>query len=111
MQILFPVLISISHENTIETSLKSTKYRIAKLFKIEAWSQGLLFTRETSFFSWFFFNIPEISPQTQKLTKYESTKTQIGNFLYLVPFFSIPSCISKNDFPENVFQQWLRLSI
>ena len=68
-QILSLVLISISHENTIETSLSLKKCHLAKFCKIDAWSQALLFTGETSFFSRFFFNIPEISAQIQKPTK------------------------------------------
>ena len=69
-QILSPVLTSISHENTIETSLTSKKCRLAKFCKVDAWSQVLLFTGETSFSSQFFLNIPTISAQIQKPTKY-----------------------------------------
>ena len=68
--ILSLVLISISHENTIETSLTSKKCRLAKFCKVDAWSKALLFTGETSFSSRFFFNIPETSTQIQKPTKY-----------------------------------------
>ena len=64
--ILSPVLISISHENTIETSLTSKKSRLAKFCKEDAWSKALLFTGETSFTSRFFFNISETSTQIQK---------------------------------------------
>ena len=35
-QILSPVLMCISHENTIETSLTSKKGRLAKFCKVEA---------------------------------------------------------------------------
>ena len=69
-QILSPVLIFISHDNTIETSLISTKCRLSKFCKVDAWSKVLLFTAETSFSIRFFFNIPEISAQFQKPTKY-----------------------------------------
>ena len=68
--ILSPVLISISHENTVETLLTSKKCRLAKFCKVDAWSKALLFTGETSFSSQFFFNIPETSTQIQKPTKY-----------------------------------------
>ena len=61
-----------SHENTIEGSLTSKKCRPAKFCKVDAWSQALLFTGETSFSSRFFFNIPEISSQIQKTTKHQS---------------------------------------
>ena len=61
-----------SHENTIEGSLTSKKCRLAKFCKVDAWSQALLFTGETSFSSRFFFNIPEISSQIQKATKHQS---------------------------------------
>ena len=62
-------LISISHENTIETLLKSEKCPLAKFCEVDAWSQALLLTRETSFSSRLFFNIPDISAQIQKPTK------------------------------------------
>ena len=63
---------SISHENTIETSLTSKKCHLAKFCKLDTWSRALLFPGETSFSSRFFFNIPEISAQIQKPTKYWS---------------------------------------
>ena len=68
--ILSPVLISIPHENTIETSLTSEKCRQAKFCKVDAWSKALLFTGGTSFSSRFFCNIRETSTQIQKPTKY-----------------------------------------
>ena len=68
--ILSPVLTSISHENTIETSLTSKKCHPAKFCKVDAWSKALLFTGETGFPSRFFFNIAETSAQIQKPTKY-----------------------------------------
>ena len=55
-QILSPVLISVSHGNTIETSLRSKKCHLAKFCKLDACSQGLLFTIKTNFSSLFFFN-------------------------------------------------------
>ena len=66
-QIHFPVLISSSRENTIETSLTSKKCCLAKFCKVDAWSQALLFTGGTNFSSWFFFNIPEISAKIKKV--------------------------------------------
>ena len=69
-QILFSVFIAISHENTIEPSLRSEKCRLAKFCKVDAWSQALFFTGETRFSRRFFLNIPEISAQIQKPTKY-----------------------------------------
>ena len=68
-----PILTSISRENVIETPLTSKKRRQAKFCLVDAWSQALLFTGETSFSSRFFFNNPEISAQIQKPTKYQST--------------------------------------
>ena len=47
-QILSTVLI-LSLENTTETLLTSEKCRLTKLCKVDAWSQALLFTGETSF--------------------------------------------------------------
>ena len=38
-QILSPVLMTISHENTIETSLTSKKCRLAKFCKVDAWKK------------------------------------------------------------------------
>ena len=74
-QRLSPVLIFISHENTLETLLTLKKCRLAKFCKVDVWCQALLFSGETSFSSfWFFFNIPEISAQIQKLTKYLSSQ-------------------------------------
>ena len=35
-RLVSPVLTSLSHENTIETSLKSKKYRLAKYYKVDA---------------------------------------------------------------------------
>ena len=72
-QILSPVFISISHENTIEIPLTSKKCRLAKFFKEDAWSQALHFTGEKSFSSRFFFNILETSAQIEKLAKYQSS--------------------------------------
>ena len=69
-QILSLLFISISHKNTIETSLRSKKCRLAKFCKVDARSQAVLFTRETNFSGRFFFNVPEIFAQIQKLTKY-----------------------------------------
>ena len=48
-QILFPVLTSTSHENTIEIPLTSKKRRQAKLCLVDAWSQSVFFTGETIF--------------------------------------------------------------
>ena len=61
---------SISHENTIKTSLTSTKCHLAKFCKVDARSKALLFTGETSFSGQFFFMIPEIPTQIKKPTKY-----------------------------------------
>ena len=47
------------------------KCRQAKFYLVDAWSEALLFTGETSFASRFFFNIPKISAQIQKPTKYK----------------------------------------
>ena len=81
-QIVSPVLISISHESTIETSLTSKKFRLAKFCKAYAWSHALLFTGETSFFCRFFFNIPEISAQAKIFPNFSA-----GNcFLFLADF-------------------------
>ena len=63
-------LISISHENTTETSLTSKKCRLAKFCKVDARRNVLLFTGEQSFSSRFFFNIPVISAKIQIPTKY-----------------------------------------
>ena len=41
-QILSPILISISHENRIETSLASKKCRLAKIIKVDASGSSLL---------------------------------------------------------------------
>ena len=101
-QILSPVLISIFHEdtiheNTIETSLTLEKCRQAKFCMVDAWNQVLLFTGETSFSSRFFFNIPEISTQIQKPTKYQSTTT--ANYVskkfytFNLQFHNFYSCI------------------
>ena len=68
--IFSPILIYVSHENAIEISLISKKYRLSKFCKVDACSQAILFTGETSFSSTFFFNIHEISAQIQKPTKY-----------------------------------------
>ena len=46
--------------------------RLAKFCKVDAWSQALLFTGEASFSSRFFLNIPEMSAQIKKPTKYYS---------------------------------------
>ena len=46
--------------------------RLAKFCKVDAWSQALLFTGEASFSSRFFLNIPEMSAQVKKPTKYYS---------------------------------------
>ena len=61
---------SISRENTVKTSLTSKKRRPAKFYKVDAWSQALLFTGETGFSSRFFFSIPDISAKIKKPTKY-----------------------------------------
>ena len=68
-QIISPVLISISHGNTIETSLTSRKCRLAKFCKLDAWSQGILFT-EKEIFLVDFSLIPEIFAHIQNPTKY-----------------------------------------
>ena len=60
-QILSPVLMLISHENTIETSLTLKKRCVAKFCKVDVWSQALLFTLEKQVFLFGFFNIPKIS--------------------------------------------------
>ena len=62
-------LISISRENTTETSLTSKKCRLAIFCKLDAWRNVLLFTGEPSFWSRFFFNIREISAKIQIPTK------------------------------------------
>ena len=59
--IFCPVLTSLSHENTIETSLTSINCCPAKFCKVDGQSQALDFTGETSFSSRFFFNISKIS--------------------------------------------------
>ena len=87
-QILSPVLMCISHENTIETSLTSKKGRLAKFCKVEAWSQALLFTGEANFSSWFFF-------------KGRVTRIHIFVILYSVIFpkyYSYVSLIISNCF-------------
>ena len=68
--ILFTILISISHENTIDIPLPSKKRRQAKFCLVDVWRQVFLFTGETSFSIHFFFNIPGISVQIQKPTKF-----------------------------------------
>ena len=99
--ILSPVLISISHEDTIETSLTSKKCRLANFCKVDAWSKALLFTGETRFSSRFFFNIPETSTQIQKLTKYLSTFPEDP----LPPkFFNDESSRKKNH--QESFRPW-----
>ena len=55
-KILSPVLISISHENTIVTSLTATKCHLAKFCKVDAWSQALLFTGEVFLVQFVSFN-------------------------------------------------------
>ena len=58
-QILSPVLIYIFRENRYQaTSLTSKKCRLAKFCKVDAWSQALLFTGETSFSSRFSLTFP-----------------------------------------------------
>ena len=84
-----PVLISISHENAIETSLASEKCYLAKFCDVDAWSQSLLFTGETSFSSRLLFNIPETSTQIQKSTKYQSTDVLIFRSSRSQMFFKI----------------------
>ena len=58
-QILSPILTYISLENIIETSLTSRKYHPVKFIRVDAWSQALLFTNETSFSSRFFLTFPK----------------------------------------------------
>ena len=70
---LSPVVMLISHENTIETSLTSKKYRLAKFCKVDACSQVLLSMGETSFSSCFSYHIPKIFVQTEEPTKYQSS--------------------------------------
>ena len=50
--------------------MTSKKCHQAKFFLVDAWSQMLLFTEETSFSSQFFVNITKRSVQIQNPTKY-----------------------------------------
>ena len=55
-KILSPVLISISHENTIVTSLTAKKCHLAKFCKVDTWSQAPLFTGEVFIVQFVIFN-------------------------------------------------------
>ena len=52
----------------------------SKIIIIDMYIHALLFTTEASFSSQFFFNIPKISAQIIKLTKYQSNRDVIAFF-------------------------------
>ena len=81
-QILSPVLISISHENTIEIPLTSEKRHQAKFCLVHARSQALLFTGKQVFLVGFSLRFPIFTRKSRNRLNTSLSLMQFGLILY-----------------------------
>ena len=78
-----------------------------KIWWVDGWSQALLFKGVTSFSSWFFFNILEISAQIKDSTKYLSNHMRASpnltpTYAFLSSRFTWSSIPCSNHSPDTL---------